>query len=107
MLHGGRGVGGWLGDENDFAMEMNVAVPFAFFLYQGTKGQGTKLLYLLLLGIFVLSSIATASRRRFSRPVGCRDLLLVIFTTENISLSVWWGYCFWYWWLLRRNTGIE
>ena len=65
MLHGGRGVGGWLGDENDFAMEMNVAVPFAFFLYQGTKGQGTKLLYLLLLGIFVLSSIATASRGGF------------------------------------------
>lgn len=65
MLHGGRGVGGWLGDENDFAMEMNVAVPFAFFLYQGTKGKGTKLLYLALLGIFVLSSIATASRGGF------------------------------------------
>ncbi|MBA5874298.1 MAG: hypothetical protein GDA66_07070 [Nitrospira sp. CR1.2] len=65
MLHGGRGVGGWLGDENDFAMEMNVAVPFAFFLYQGTKGKGAKLLYVLLLGIFVLSSIATASRGGF------------------------------------------
>lgn len=65
MLHGGRGVGGWLGDENDFAMEMNVAVPFAFFLYQGAKGKGAKLLYVLLLGIFVLSSIATASRGGF------------------------------------------
>lgn len=65
MLHGGRGVGGWLGDENDFAMEMNVAVPFAFFLYQGTTAKGAKLLYLVLLGIFVLSSIATASRGGF------------------------------------------
>lgn len=65
MLHGGRGVGGWLGDENDFAMEMNVAVPFAFFMYQGTKGKGSRLLYLVLLGIFVLSSIATASRGGF------------------------------------------
>lgn len=65
MLHGGRGVGGWLGDENDFAMEMNVAVPFAFFLYQGTKANGAKLLYVALLGIFVLSSIATASRGGF------------------------------------------
>lgn len=65
MLHGGRGVGGWLGDENDFAMEMNVAVPFAFFLYQGTTGKSAKLLYLVLLGIFVLSSIATASRGGF------------------------------------------
>ena len=65
MLHGGRGVGGWLGDENDFAMEMNVAIPFAFFLYQGTTAKGAKLLYLVLLGIFVLSSIATASRGGF------------------------------------------
>jgi len=65
MLHGGRGVGGWLGDENDFAMEMNVAVPFAFFLYQGTTAKGAKFLYLVLLGIFVLSSIATASRGGF------------------------------------------
>lgn len=65
MLHGGRGVGGWLGDENDFAMEMNVAVPFAFFLYQGTTAKGAKVLYLVLLGIFVLSSIATASRGGF------------------------------------------
>ena len=37
LMHGGHGVGGWLGDENDFAMEMNVAVPFAFFLYPETN----------------------------------------------------------------------
>ena len=33
ILHHGQGVGGWLGDENDFGMEMNVAVPLAFFMY--------------------------------------------------------------------------
>ncbi len=65
LMHGGRGVGGWLGDENDFAMEMNVAVPFAFFLYQGTRNLGAKLIYAVLLGTFVLSSIATASRGGF------------------------------------------
>ncbi len=65
MLHQGRGVGGWLGDENDFAMEMNVAVPFAFFMYQSTKAKGTKILYMALLGIFVLSSISTGSRGGF------------------------------------------
>jgi len=65
LMHGGRGVGGWLGDENDFAMEMNVAVPFAFFLYQGTKNISAKLIYAVLLGTFVLSSIATASRGGF------------------------------------------
>lgn len=65
MLHQGRGVGGWLGDENDFAMEMNVAVPFAFFMYQSSTAKGAKILYLALLGIFVLSSISTGSRGGF------------------------------------------
>ncbi|WHZ15467.1 MAG: O-antigen polymerase [Nitrospira sp.] len=65
MLHHGRGVGGWLGDENDFAMEMNVAVPFAFFMYQGTSDKRGKLLYLVLIGVFVLSSISTSSRGGF------------------------------------------
>lgn len=65
MLHSGRGIGGWLGDENDFGMEMNVAVAFAFFLYQGTKQARGKVLYLAMLGLFVLSSIATFSRGGF------------------------------------------
>ena len=38
LLHPGRGVGGWMGDENDFGMEMNVAIPVAFFMYQGAAG---------------------------------------------------------------------
>lgn len=65
MLHGGRGVGGWLGDENDFAMEMNVAIPVAFFMYQAAKSQRAKLLYVVLLGLFVMSVVATSSRGGF------------------------------------------
>lgn len=65
MLHQGRGVGGWLGDENDFGMEMNVAVPVAFFMHQGATSKGSKLLYLGLLGVFVMSLIATSSRGGF------------------------------------------
>ncbi|MFO0733691.1 MAG: hypothetical protein U0361_22585 [Nitrospiraceae bacterium] len=43
LLHSGRdGIGGWLGDENDFGMEMNVAVPFAFFLFQELKDRQKK-----------------------------------------------------------------
>ncbi len=42
VLHHGQGVGGWLGDENDFGMEMNVAIPVAFFMYQAAKSQRTK-----------------------------------------------------------------
>lgn len=65
MLHQGRGVGGWLGDENDFGMEMNVAIPVAFFMHQVSVAKGSKLLYLGLLGVFVMSLIATSSRGGF------------------------------------------
>lgn len=65
ILHSGRGIGGWLGDENDFGMEMNVAVPFAFFLYQGTRSMRDKALHLTMLGLFVMSSVATFSRGGF------------------------------------------
>lgn len=65
ILHHGQGVGGWLGDENDFGMEMNVAVPVAFFMYQAATTQRSKLLYMALLGLFVMSVVATSSRGAF------------------------------------------
>ncbi len=70
MLHGGRGVGGWLGDENDFGMEMNVAVPIAFFMHQAAATQRSKLLYMGLLGLFVMSVVATSSRGAFLGLLG-------------------------------------
>jgi O-antigen ligase len=65
ILHHGQGVGGWLGDENDFGMEMNVAVPVAFFMYQAASSQRAKLLYIVLLGLFIMSVVATSSRGAF------------------------------------------
>jgi hypothetical protein len=65
ILHQGRGVGGWLGDENDFGMEMNVAIPVAFFMHQAATTQRSKLLYMALLGLFVMSVVATSSRGAF------------------------------------------
>lgn len=65
MLHHGRGVGGWMGDENDFGMEMNVAIPVAFFMYQGASNKGSKALYIGLLGLFVMALVSTGSRGGF------------------------------------------
>jgi O-antigen ligase len=65
IMNGGKGVGGWLGDENDFCMEMNVAVPFAYFMLLGLKDKTTKLWYLGLLGVFVLTAMVTLSRGGF------------------------------------------
>lgn len=65
ILHHGQGVGGWLGDENDFGMEMNVAVPLAFFMYLAASTARARLLYIFLLGLFLMSVVATASRGAF------------------------------------------
>lgn len=65
ILHHGQGVGGWLGDENDFGMEMNVAIPVGFFMYQSAKTPRSRILYVALLGIFIMSVVATGSRGAF------------------------------------------
>lgn len=64
ILHHGQGVGGWMGDENDFGMEMNVAIPVAFFMYQGAIGR-SKPLYMGLLGLFIMALVSTGSRGGF------------------------------------------
>ena len=65
LLHGGSGIGGWMGDENDFCMVINMIVPFAFFMMQMTRERRKKLVYLGLLCLFVLTSMATLSRGGF------------------------------------------
>jgi O-antigen ligase len=61
----GRGVGGFLGDENDFAMTLNMVVPFSFFRARGEVRPSKKLLYIGLTGLFVLAVIFTFSRGGF------------------------------------------
>jgi O-antigen ligase len=61
----GKGVGGFLGDENDFAMTLNMIVPYSFFLAQTEQKPRLKLLYLGLTGLFVLANVFTFSRGGF------------------------------------------
>lgn len=65
IMSGGKGVGGWLGDENDFCMEMNVAVPFAYFLFLGSRQKINKGLYLGAMSMFILTAMVTLSRGGF------------------------------------------
>ncbi|MDI3467572.1 MAG: hypothetical protein OJF50_006393 [Nitrospira sp.] len=64
-LQGGRGIGGWMGDENDFCMVMNMVVPFAYFLLFSVTGAVQKIKYLAFLGTFLLAAMATLSRGGF------------------------------------------
>jgi len=60
----GRGIGGFLGDENDFCMTMNMILPFPFFLamYEGGR---KRILYLGLTLMFLFVIIMTQSRGGF------------------------------------------
>lgn len=65
VLSGGHGVGGWLGDENDFCMQMDVAAGFALFL-MSSKGAGvSRPMYIGLLCLYVLAGMTTMSRGGF------------------------------------------
>ncbi len=91
VLHHGQGVGGWLGDENDFGMEMNVAIPVAFFMYQGAQNKRSKALYLGLLGLFVMALIATSSRGGFLGLIAVGTYCWLYSTQKIMSLIV--GLC--------------
>jgi hypothetical protein len=65
VLSGGHGIGAWMGDENDFCMVMDMAVPFAYFLFFSAPRAGAKIKYLSALGVFVLGAMASLSRGGF------------------------------------------
>ncbi len=60
----GRGIGGFLGDENDFCMTMNMIIPFPFFLAMSEGGK-KRIFYLVLTGMFLFVIIMTQSRGGF------------------------------------------
>ena len=65
IAKGGRGIGAWMGDENDFCMVMDMAVPFGYFLLFSSTGVRQKMKYLGLLGAFILGAMASLSRGGF------------------------------------------
>jgi len=64
-INGGKGVGGWLGDENDFCMEMNMVLPFAFFAFFSASSKLKKIIYLGLLCLYIMTAMLTLSRGGF------------------------------------------
>lgn len=64
-IKGGQGIGGWMGDENDFCMVMDMVVPFAYFLLFSATGAAQKIKYLAFLGTFLLAVMTTLSRGGF------------------------------------------
>jgi O-Antigen ligase len=65
ITSGGRGIGGWMGDENDFCMVMNMAAPFGYFLMFSASGVVQKMKYMGFLGAFILAAMVSLSRGGF------------------------------------------
>ncbi len=65
LLHGGRGPGGHIGDENDLALALNLAIPFAFFSILVARGARERIVRGVAVGLMVAGVVATFSRGGF------------------------------------------
>ncbi len=70
---------------------MNVAIPVAFFMSQAAKNQRAKLLYIVLLGLFILSVVASSSRGAFLGLVAVA--VYCWFYSSKKIISLFWGIC--------------
>lgn len=65
ITHRGFGIGSFLADENDFAIAMNMAIPYAFALLAVERGIGRRICLFAALGILIFATAATMSRGGF------------------------------------------
>jgi O-antigen ligase len=73
-LNGGKVPGsGFMGDENDFCLVMNMAIPFAYFLAIESQSTREKLFYFAAVGVFIAANVSSFSRGGF---VGLLPVLL-------------------------------
>ena len=61
----GVGIGGFLGDENDLCLALNMILPFAFFLAMSAETNSKKIYYITLACLFLFVIILTQSRGGF------------------------------------------
>jgi len=86
ILNKGVGVGGFIGDENDFCMAINMVLPFALFGIFSETGTTKKVFYLVTTCLF-LASILTYSRGGF---VGLVSVMMYCWlrSSKKIALGV-------------------
>lgn len=66
IMNGGKvPYSSFMGDENDFALVMNMAIPFAYFMSLQADSRFKKLLYLGAVGLFVVANVSSLSRGGF------------------------------------------
>jgi probable O-glycosylation ligase (exosortase A-associated) len=75
LMNGGRGQGGWVADENDLALVLNVGLGVAVFLLMETTSTMKRLLLIGTMGLMLTAVVSTMSRGGF---VGLAALALYV-----------------------------
>jgi O-antigen ligase len=83
ITHRGFGIGSFLADENDFAMAMNMAIPYAFALLAVERGVVRRTCLFVALGILILATAVTLSRGGF---IGLAAVLAVLWVRSPRKL---------------------
>jgi hypothetical protein len=65
IIKGGRGIGGFLGDENDFCLVLNMIIPFVVFMALEETSKVKKYVLAGLTVLFAFSVMVTFSRGGF------------------------------------------
>jgi hypothetical protein len=65
LMKQGMGTGGFLGDENDLCMTLNMALPFTFFLAMSASRMSNRIYYIALACLFLFVIFLTMSRGGF------------------------------------------
>lgn len=63
--NGGRGLMGWMGDENDLALALNIAIGIGIYLVIETRSFWKKLLLMSAMGVMLTAIVASISRGGF------------------------------------------
>lgn len=88
VTHDGFGVGSFLTDENDFALAMNMVIPYALALLLIETGTIRRTCLMLATGILVFGSTATMSRGGFIGLLSVGAMLWIRSTKKLVTLAV-------------------
>ncbi len=78
ITHKGRGTGSFIGDENDFALVMNMMIPLALFVSRDVRKPFQKAACFGAIGIYVAGVVASASRGGFVGLVAVGGTLMLM-----------------------------
>lgn len=85
IFGGGKAGGAFLGDENDFALAMNMMIPFAFFMFLDAR---SKLKKFSLLGVLVVLTLAVISSMSRGGWVGLMaTMIFCVIKSRKIFVS--------------------